>query len=209
MNPAPMPWILCGPGGPPDRTGEALGSTAITRQRWLRDFSTSPAPVIVPPVPTPATNASTRPSSASQISGPVVRRWISGLAGLENWSGRNTPPSVGQRAGRVDRLVHPPQRLGDLDPGAVQSQQALAFAAHALRHGQHQLIALGRAHERQRDPGVAAGRLDDRRPARLDDAVALGRLDHRHADAVLDAPAGVERLQLREQPRLPVGEHPW
>ena len=25
-----MPWILCGPGRPPDSTGEAAGSTAIT-----------------------------------------------------------------------------------------------------------------------------------------------------------------------------------
>ena len=87
-----MPWILCGPGRPPDSTGDALGSTAITRHRELRDLSTSPAPVIVPPVPTPTTNASTSPASASQISGPVVRRWISGLAGFENWSGRNTSP---------------------------------------------------------------------------------------------------------------------
>ena len=28
-NPAPIPWILCGPGTPPDNTGEASGSTAI------------------------------------------------------------------------------------------------------------------------------------------------------------------------------------
>ena len=91
-KPAPMPWILCGPGRPPDSTADALGSTATTRQREFRDLSISPAPVIVPPVPTPATNTSTLPSSASQISGPVVKRWISGFAGFENWSGRNTSP---------------------------------------------------------------------------------------------------------------------
>jgi hypothetical protein len=28
MNPAPIPWILCGPGAPPLRTGDSLGSTA-------------------------------------------------------------------------------------------------------------------------------------------------------------------------------------
>ena len=48
---------------------------------------------------------------------------------------------------------------------------------------------------RQRDPGVAAGRLDDR-PARLELAVALGRLDHRDADPVLDRAAGVQVLEL-------------
>ena len=28
MKPAPMPWILCGPGLPPDSTGDSAGSTA-------------------------------------------------------------------------------------------------------------------------------------------------------------------------------------
>ena len=35
-KPAPMPWILCGPGAPPDRTGESSGSTAIIRTLGLR-----------------------------------------------------------------------------------------------------------------------------------------------------------------------------
>ena len=30
MKPAPMPWILCGPGAPPEMTGLSVGSTAIT-----------------------------------------------------------------------------------------------------------------------------------------------------------------------------------
>jgi hypothetical protein len=29
MNPAPIPWILCAPGGPPDRTALSSGSTAM------------------------------------------------------------------------------------------------------------------------------------------------------------------------------------
>ena len=85
------------------------------------------------------------------------------------------------------------------------AQQALALAAHALRQRQHQVIALGRAHERERDPRVAAGGLHDRRAARLDPAFGLGGLDHRHADAVLDAPARVERLELGEQLDAVVG----
>ncbi len=51
----------------------------------LRDFNTSPTPVMVPPVPTPATKMSTWPPVSFQISSAVVRRWISGLAGLLNW----------------------------------------------------------------------------------------------------------------------------
>jgi len=43
--------------------------------------------VIVPPVPTPDTKMSTLPRVSSQISGPVVRSWIAGLAGLANWLG--------------------------------------------------------------------------------------------------------------------------
>ena len=30
MKPAPMPWILCGPGLPPEMTGDSVGSTAMT-----------------------------------------------------------------------------------------------------------------------------------------------------------------------------------
>ena len=52
-KPAPMPWILCGPGWPPERTGESSGSTATIRSDGLRGLSTWPTPVMVPPVPTP------------------------------------------------------------------------------------------------------------------------------------------------------------
>ena len=37
-KPAPMPWILCGPGRPPEMTGEAAGSTPITCSFGLRSF---------------------------------------------------------------------------------------------------------------------------------------------------------------------------
>ena len=89
---------------------------------------------------------------------------------------------------------------------AVEPQQRHPLAAHALGHGQHQLVALGRADEGQRDAGVAARRLDDRRAAGLDPPLPLGVLDHRHADPVLDAAARVERLELGEQPRLRLGD---
>ena len=32
-NPAPIPWMRCGPGRPPDSTGEPAGSTATIRRR--------------------------------------------------------------------------------------------------------------------------------------------------------------------------------
>ncbi len=90
-KPAPMPWILCGPGttASPARvcvmTGEWVGSTAtlsmalpLVRLRY-RD-----TPVMVPPVPTPATSTSTSPPVSAQISGPVVLSWMAGLAGFSN-----------------------------------------------------------------------------------------------------------------------------
>ena len=69
------------------------GSTATTWTEGRRSLSTCPTPVIVPPVPTPQTSASTSPSRSRQISSAVVRRWISGLAGLLNCWGMNAPRS--------------------------------------------------------------------------------------------------------------------
>ncbi len=47
----------------------------------------SDTPVMVPPVPTPATRMSTLPSVSFQISSAVVLRWTSGLAGFSNCCG--------------------------------------------------------------------------------------------------------------------------
>ena len=58
----------------------------MMRTEGFFGFSTSPTPVMVPPVPTPATNMSTAPPVSSQISGPVARRCASGLAGFLNCS---------------------------------------------------------------------------------------------------------------------------
>ena len=54
-------------------------------------FSARLTPVIVPPVPMPATKCVMRPSVCRQISGPVVRSCTAGFAGLEYWSGRHAP----------------------------------------------------------------------------------------------------------------------
>ena len=47
--------------------------------------------MIVPPVPMPATKTSTAPSVSSQISGPVVARWIAGFASFSNWLASTAP----------------------------------------------------------------------------------------------------------------------
>ena len=87
INPAPIPWILCGPGLPPERIGESAGSTATALKEGLRDLMTSETPVMVPPVPTPEIKISIWPPVSDQISSAVVLRCISGLAGLANWFG--------------------------------------------------------------------------------------------------------------------------
>ena len=99
-KPAPIPWILCGPGcllrAPPSRRARRPPPAV-----WGCDRAgTRPPPVMVPPVPTPAISTSTRPSSACSISGPVVRLCTSGLAGFENWSGRKASSGGRPERGR-------------------------------------------------------------------------------------------------------------
>ena len=49
------------------------GSAPTIRTDGLRSFRYLATPLMVPPVPMPATKRSTAPSVCSQISGPVVR----------------------------------------------------------------------------------------------------------------------------------------
>ena len=63
------------------------------------------------------------------------------------------------------------------------------------------VVALHGRDERERDAGVAAGRLDDHAHAGLDQPVALGRLDHREADAILDAVRGVRGSRASRRSR--------
>mmetsp|Transcript_15471 Transcript_15471/g.31949 ORF Transcript_15471/g.31949 Transcript_15471/m.31949 type:complete len:260 (-) Transcript_15471:176-955(-) len=91
IKPAPIPWILWGPGFPPERTADSVGSTATICREGFSGLRYCPHPVIVPPVPTPPTKMSTLPSVSAQISGPVVSRWIFGLSALLNCCNKNPP----------------------------------------------------------------------------------------------------------------------
>ena len=75
---------------PPEYT-EPDGSAPTICTLGFCAFSARATPVIVPPVPMPATKWVTRPAVWSQISGPVVRSCASGFAGFEYWSGRKEP----------------------------------------------------------------------------------------------------------------------
>ena len=121
-----MPWILCGPGAPPLRIGDSAGSTPTILTPGLRALSTWPTPVMVPPVPMPATRMSISPSVSAQISSAVVVRWISGLASLANWRARMAPG----RSATISsaRLTAPLHALGarrEDELGAERAQQEL------------------------------------------------------------------------------------
>ena len=200
MKPAPMPWILCGPGLPPERTGESVGSTATARKPGLRSRSTSATPVMEPPVPTPRDQdvdlrRRCRPRSP--------RRWCAG--GPPGWPGSGTAgarrrPASLRRSPRpcamAPRMPSAPGREHQL--GAVGAQQRPPLDAHRLGHREDAAVALRRADEREGDAGVAGGGLHDDALARHQAALGLGGLDHRQADAVLDGPGRVERLELAE-----------
>ena len=72
-------------------TGDSVGSTATTLSAGFLDLRNLPAPMTVPAVPTPDTKMSILPPVCAQISGPVVRKCIAGLASFPNWS-RFTAP---------------------------------------------------------------------------------------------------------------------
>ena len=98
----------------------------------------------------------------------------------------------------------PLRGLGQHELRAEGAQHDAPLEAQRLGHDDDAAVALHRGDERQRDAGVAAGRLDDHGLPGLDQAVALGRLDHREADAVLHAAGGVLALELRDDLR-PLG----
>ena len=171
---------------------------------WIPGFRSRrkrPAPVIVPPVPTPETKMSTLPSVSSQISGPggaVVDRGIGGIVELARHPGAVAQAGqdlLGPRDGALHSLG--PFREDHL--AAQRPEQVPALERHRLRHGEDAAIAPRRRDVRQADAGVPRGRLDDehaRAKASLLDRV----VDHRGADPVLHRAVRVVALVLDGDP---------
>ena len=170
-SPRRCPGCGAGRAAPPESTAEPRGSTATTRSSGLRLAQ------VLADAGDRAAGADARDEHVDAAvqraldlragRAPVDLR----VGGVGELVGQEHVGARGHRARGRHRLAHPAERLGDVHARAVQPQQALALAAHPLRQRQHEVIALGGAHERERDPGVAAGRLDDRRAARLDPAL--------------------------------------
>ena len=95
----------------------------------------------------------------------------------------------------VDGGAHPALARGQDELGAKSGEHPAPFEAHRFRHRQDEPVAPRGCDERQSDARVATGGLDEGH-ARLQHAITLGGLDHGEPDAVLDAGAGVEALEL-------------
>src|SRR5438270_802787 len=88
-----------------------------------------------------------------------------------------------------------------LDDGrAVQAQQAPSLLRRVLREHARERVALQLRDERERDPSVAARRLEQL-AAGLELPRRLGGVDHRLRDAVLDGAGRILPLELREDAR--------
>ena len=164
--------------------------------------STWPTPVIVPPVPDAVHErvAATRVAELRQDlrrGGAAVRLGVGRVLELLGHEGVRVLRATSSIAA-LDRALHDLRRGREVQLGAVGLEQRAPLERHVVRHGQDQPVALGRAHQRQPDAGVARGRLDDHRLARAHPPLALGRLDHRQRDAILERAARVELLALAE-----------
>ena len=164
--------------------------------------------MIVPPVPTPQTKCVIAPAGLAPQLRPgrqVVRLRVGRvrvLVGLEG-AGDLLGEAVGDAVVGLRRVRRDVGRRDD-DLGAVGAQEVDLLLGHLVRHHRDHAVALQPRGDRQAGAGVARRRLDDR-AAGSQPAVALGGLDEPHRHAVLDRPAGVERLELRDDLRREPG----
>jgi hypothetical protein len=118
-----------------------------------------PTPASVPPVPTEETKASTLPSVWGPAIGGVVE-----LVGPD----RAVRLLGGKLLGEAARVAHVVHRVlvghgrHQDQLGAAQPQHVLLLLGLGLRHDDHRTVAQGVADQRQADPGIAGGALDDR-----------------------------------------------
>ena len=162
---SPIPSTFHGRGASPERT-EPSGSAPMTLISGFCSFKYRPTPEMVPPVPTPATNAVILPAGLL----PDLRAGRSivdlGVGQVGELVG---PPGAGDLARQpVGDAVVALGRVGrdggrrDHDLGAVGLEQADLLAAHLVRQDEDAAISLDRGGQGQTDAGVAGRGLDDR-----------------------------------------------
>ncbi len=201
MKLAPMPWILCGPGAPPGQDRRLLGL----------DRDDLDLGVLLLEVPAGAGDGAARTDARDEDVDLAVRGVPDlGAGGLVvDLRVRRVLELVGEdRAGTLrgdllgpgDAALHALRRGREDQLRAEHAQQRAPLLRHRLGHRQHELVASRRRDHRQRDAGVAAGRLDDG-AAGLQAAVGLGRVDDGRTDAVLHRVRRVVELQLHRDGR--------
>ncbi len=173
-KPAPIPWILCGPGGAPGehRRGARLDREHLDLGAPLLQHLADPgdrAPGADPG--DEGVDLAVEVAPDLLRGRPPVDLGVRRVRELLRHEGVVLADQV---LGQLDRLVHPAERGRLVDLGAVGAKQGGALAAHPLRQGEDQPVIARGADEGEGDPGVAAGRLDDHRAAALDQAVPLG-----------------------------------
>ena len=191
---------MCGPGAPPERTGEFLRfdrDHAHARLARLQNLA----------------NPGDRPASADarddnvNLAVRIVPDLLRRGAAVDLRIGGVFELLRHDRAGRrLDDF----KRLGDCALHALrggsenqfrpeQGQHLAALDRHQFGHHQNQPIAARRRDEGERNSGVAGGRLDQNAAPGRDLALRLERIDHRNADAVLDAGDRIEEFELGEK----------
>ena len=153
-----------------------VGCTPIT---WIAGFFSlrkREQPMMVPVVPMVETKCVILPAVSRQISGPgalVVRERIVGVGELVE---DHALARVAHLLGRVARELHAALLRRQHEARRRTRHRLAPLHRQVLGHHQHHAIAAHRRHHRERDAGVAAGRLDQR-VARLD----VGRAARRRA----------------------------
>ena len=193
-----MPWILCGPGLPPEMTGRVgrfdgdgaeigllrakiagrAGDRAARADAGHEDIDLASG--VFPNL---------------RAGGPLMDVGIGRIVELL----RN--PGIGRRVGQLlglgNRALHAVLGRSEHQVGAQAAEQRPPLDAHRLGHGERQRVAFRRGDEGQGNARVAAGGLDDVR-FRGQPAGLLRGFDHGATDAVFHAVAGIEELQLRQ-----------
>ena len=166
-------------------------------------FSRRDEPISVPPVPRPGDEDVELGAVAHDLLGGalVVRARVGRVAVLER---HEEPVLGGELLGHLDGAVGAELAVGGDDLGAVERQQLAALRGDVLGHDGDELVAAHAADHRQRDAGVAGGRLHDR-VAGADRPAPLGVVDQRERRAVLDRPGRVVALELGQDADVRVG----
>jgi hypothetical protein len=162
---------------------------------------------MVPVVPMALTKWVTRPSGVAPdfgTGGFVVRQRVVGVAELVE----HPPlPFPLQPRGQIARTLHAFFLAHQNQFGAVGPHRRPPLGALVFRHDQLQAVTLHRRDHRQRDAGIAAGRLDQH-IAGPDLAARLGLPDHAQRRPVLDRTGGIVAFQFSQNETAGVSRQP-